>query len=142
MTKNALADFPYFKLFAESHYDRSTDSHAKTSLETRVARHPNTESRTPVPPKERRRAHPRVPDRARGRAADQGLRGQSPATARPNHDPAGLPTRIASLRGLRPAMDPGRFRGRNTRSHQGKARHAVSSPADRPGDAGTAQTAS
>src|SRR5215831_15311211 len=141
MTKNALADFPYFKLFAESHYDRSTDSHAKTSLETRVARHPNTESRTPVPPKERRRAHPRVPDRARSRAADQGLRGQSLAASRPDHDPAGIPAWLAGFRGLRPAMDPGRFRGRNARGHPGKARHAVNSPADRPGAAGTAPPA-
>src|SRR5215510_4758589 len=98
MTKNALADFPYFKLFAESHYDRSTDSHAKTSLETRVARHPNTESHA-TPPQERRRAHQRIPDRARSRAADQGLRGQSPTASRPNHDPARLPPWTAGVRG-------------------------------------------
>src|SRR5215471_12017176 len=135
------SNFPYFEYFAESNRNRSTDLYAKTSLENRVARHPNTESRNPAPPQERRRAHARIPDRVGGRAADQGLRGQSPATARLNHDPADLPARIASLRGLRPAMDPGRFRGRNARSHAGEARHAVNSPTDRKGAACAASPA-
>ena len=41
-----------------------------TSRNGRPARYPNTESRDPAPPKERRRAHTGIPDRVGGRAPD------------------------------------------------------------------------
>src|SRR5262245_53202230 len=106
VTALPLADFPYFRYFTDSLCNGSIGSYAKTSLENRITNHRNTESHA-APAQERRRAHPRVPDRARGRAAHRGLSGQSPAAPRPNDDPARFQARAAGFRGLRPAMDPG-----------------------------------
>src|SRR5262249_9220148 len=44
-------DFPLLDYFAESHYDRSTDSYVKTSLENRVARHQIRKVETPRRPR-------------------------------------------------------------------------------------------
>src|SRR5262249_29945959 len=118
------AKLPFFGSNTESHYNESTTNHAKANPPSGAPNGQNTESHA-TPPQERRRAHPRVPDRARSRAADQGLREQSLAASRPDHDPARVPARAASLRGLHPS----------------EARHALNSSADRPGAAGTAQTA-
>src|SRR5262249_25043927 len=126
--------------FAESHHNGSIVSYAKTNPENRIARHRKTESHS-APPQERRRAHPRVPNRTRGRAVDRRLSGQSLAAPGSDHDPDGFPPRAAGVRGLRPAMDPGGFRRCNARGHPSKARYAIDSPADRPGAAGSAPPA-
>jgi len=136
----ALAYFPYFNYIAESHGNGSIVLYAETSPDNRITKYRKTESHA-APAQERRCQNTRIPNRTRGRAVDRGLPRQPAAAPGPDNDPAGLPARTTRLRTVRPAMDPGRFRGRNTRSHSGKARHAVNSPADRPGAAGTAQTA-
>src|SRR5262245_52915715 len=82
----ALADFPYLEYFAESHSSGSTETNGKTSSANRSANRRNTESH-PTPAQERRRAHPRVPNRTRGREADRGLQRQPVAAPGPDHDP-------------------------------------------------------
>src|SRR5262249_29494719 len=76
----SLANFPYLEYFAESHYSESIETNGKTSPQNRTANHRNTESHA-APAQERGRAHPRVPDRVGGRAADRRLQRQSPAAS-------------------------------------------------------------
>src|SRR4029077_5905555 len=106
VTAPPLAYFPFFDYFTESHYGESTETNDKTSPEGRIARHRKTESHAATA-QERRCQNTGISHRARGRAVNCRLSGQSLAAPRRDHDPDGLPPRAKGLRGLRPAMDPG-----------------------------------
>src|SRR5262249_3317890 len=90
----------------ESHCNESTTNHDKTNPPSGAPNGQNTESYS-APAKKRRGQNTGIPHRTRGRTADRGVQGQSPAAPRPNHDPARLPARAASFRAVRPAMDAG-----------------------------------
>ena len=73
---------------------------------------------------------PRVPDRARGRAADEGGRQEPARTSRCDHDPAGLPARAASVRAVLPPLGAGRHRPWPAARFSAQERDTLGPPAD------------
>src|SRR5262249_20021538 len=103
-----LANLPFLGSNTESHYNESTTNHAKANPPSGAPNGQNTESHSASVEK-RRDQNTGIPNRTRGRTADRGGQRQSQAARRPTHDPACLPAWAASVRTMRPAMDPSRL---------------------------------
>ena len=96
---------------------------AKVAPQAGHASHRKTNSYAQAPP-QRRPAHPRVPDRGRSRAADEGRQGQPLGPPGRHDDPRGLPARPAGLRACGPALGSGGLQHGHAARPQGQAGHA------------------
>ena len=98
-----LTDWSKKNHYRNSHGGREHAKYGQTAPEAGHASHRKSNSYPQTSP-QRRPAHPRVPDRGRGRTADESRHEKPLGPPGRHHDPGGLPTRPAGVRASGPAL--------------------------------------